>query len=339
MEYEVSLQTISWFNQQFIAGTLEISPNFQRRAVWLEKERSELMRTIFENLPFPEVYVHSITDPNTGSQKHIVVDGQQRITTVLKFISGEVALPDDNVWKGRKFTDLNDTEKERFWDYKVVVRFLRKTGEADIRELFTKLNTNNVVLNDQELRNARYQGKFKESAERIADLPLFQEISLFTAREVRRMEDIEYVSELLMRAVLGITNKKDMLEETYSNFNEEFPGQADYESKVLNALTLLRSVVTDDNIAFIRTKSNFFSLFGACLRFIEDQKRTHFIHPAKVSTALKDLLSQVKAFDPQAAAGGRVESYYNAVSRAASDKGRRVAREDVLLEVLKESDQ
>jgi hypothetical protein len=332
MEYEVSLQTISWFNQQHQADSLEISAAFQRRAVWLEKERSALLKTVFDALPFPEVYVHTITTAATGAQKHVVVDGQQRITSVLMFIAGEVALPDDIIWKGQRFSDLSPVQQEHFWDYKVVVRFLRKTNDAEIRELFTRLNTNNVALNDQELRNARYQGKFKQCAERLADNSMFQEISLFTAREVRRMEDIEFVSELLMRTVAGITNKKDMLEELYADLDEEFPGEADYESKTVNSLALLRSVISPENVQFVRTKSNFYSLFGACLEFFEKTKRTSFKSADAVATALTDLLTQVKVFDPAVHKGKELEEYYNAVSRAASDKGRRVTREKILLD-------
>ena len=82
MKYDVSLQTIAWVQGRRSDGTLEISPKFQRRPVWMESERSELIDTILKKLPFPEVYIQSILDPTTGTERHVVVDGQQRITSI-----------------------------------------------------------------------------------------------------------------------------------------------------------------------------------------------------------------------------------------------------------------
>lgn len=334
MEYEVSLQTIAWFNERKESGKLEISPKFQRRAVWLEKERSELMQTILLRLPFPEVYIQVETDQETGSQQYIVVDGQQRITSILKFIDGEVSLPSSSQWKGMSFKELSPEEKRSFWDYKVVVRTLRNTNDAEIRDLFQKLNTNNVVLNDQELRNARYSGKFKDACERLADDPFFQHIGLFTPREVRRMEDIEFVSELLVLIIDGVQNKKDHLEEYYANNNEEFSNENQYELEFRTALNLLQQISNDENQALIKTKSNFYSLFGACAKYYRECKRTSFRSPMVVSENITDLLSSAKSLKDDAQPNAIAREYYDAVSRAASDRSRRAKREKILFEII-----
>lgn len=60
------------------------------------------------------------------------------------FIDGEIALPDNDDWNGQYFRDFEDDEKEAFWNYKVVVRGLSQTNDAEIRDLFTRLNTNNI---------------------------------------------------------------------------------------------------------------------------------------------------------------------------------------------------
>src|SRR5437016_5099568 len=105
MKYDVSLQTIAWVNGRRNDETLEISPKFQRRTVWMEAERSDLMSTICSKLPFPEIYIQHETNPDDGSERHIVVDGQQRITSILMFIDGEISLPDNDDWKGEYFRD------------------------------------------------------------------------------------------------------------------------------------------------------------------------------------------------------------------------------------------
>lgn len=339
MNYDISLQTIAWINGRRNDGSLEISPKFQRRPVWLETERSALIGTIFSRLPFPEIYIQHKTDASNGQEHHIVVDGQQRITSILMFIDGEIPLPDDDDWQGQYFRDFDDDDdrKEAFWNYKVVVRGLSQTNDAEIRDLFTRLNTNNIALNDQELRNARYKGRFKIASERLADDALFQKLGLFTARDVRRMIDVEFASELLLLVVEGITNKKDMLESTYAAYEAEFPREAEFEEQSDAAISLLHSLVRPENKTPIKTKSNFYSLFGACLQYYRDNGRTTFVNTDAVAASVTDLLLAARSGEV-AGKPGFFEEYHDAVTRASSDKGRRTRRQEILSRIINEAD-
>jgi hypothetical protein len=333
MKYDVSLQTIAWINGRRNDRTLEISPKFQRRPVWMEAERSGLMDTICSGLPFPEIYVHHDTNPDDGSERHIIVDGQQRVTSILMFIDGDISLPNGGDWNGRAFRDLSPEEKADFWNYKIVVRSLGQTNDSEIRDLFERLNTNNIALNDQEIRNAHYTGVFKQMAERMADSPLFQTIGLFTARDIRRMLDVEYASELLLLTVVGITNKKDLLDEVYAAYEEELPREAEFEEDFNIALSLLRSLISDGNKAQAKKKSNFYTLYGACLRYYRQNHRTSFRRPDEIEEKLTELLNATKLEDTE----GKPQyfrRYFDAVTRAASDKGRRVVREEIVFRLI-----
>lgn len=333
MKYDVSLQTIAWIQGRRSDGTLEISPKFQRRPVWMESERSELIDTILKKLPFPEVYIQSVLDSATGAERHIVVDGQQRITSILMFIDNEVALPSSSDWQAQYFRDLTKTQKESFWNYKIVVRGLSETNEAEIRELFTRLNTNNIALNDQELRNAHYKGRFKQLAERSADNPLFQEIGLFTARDIRRMLDVEFASELMLLNLEGVTNKKDLLDEAYARFELEFPEEVEIESEFSSVIGLLRTIIKPSNTSAVKTRSNFYSLYGACLRYLRSTQRSAFLNPDKIADQIGALLVAVRAGDVQGKSP-EYSQYQEAVSRAASDRSRRAIREDILVRII-----
>ncbi|RTZ40607.1 DUF262 domain-containing protein [Candidimonas sp. SYP-B2681] len=335
MEYDVSFQTVSWFNERKNDGTLEISPKFQRRAVWLEKERSQLLETMLNRLPFPEIYVHVETDTNSGKQNYAVVDGQQRITSILKFLDNEFPLPVSDFWDGEYFRDLSDEVKLTFWDYKIVVRFLRKTNDEEIRSLFTKLNTNNIALNDQELRNARFVGRFKDLAERLADNPFFQAFGLFTPRDVRRMLDIEYVSELLTRQIAGISNKKDLLESLYYEFDEEFPMEGDYEDEFNVCINLVRSIISPDNRAIFKSKGNFYSLFGVCVEYFRATARNQFSQSVKIEEQISDLVLRAKSnnFDDNIP---DIEAYSSVSTRSTSDKSHRAERERILLAIVRQ---
>ena len=334
MNYDVSFQTVSWFNDRKNDGTLEISPKFQRRAVWLEKERVLLLETILNQLPFPEIYVYVETDPDSGKQSYAVVDGQQRITSILKFVDNEFSLPSNGTWSGEYFRDLSTEIKGRFWDYKIVVRSLRQTNDEEIRNLFTKLNTNNIALNDQELRNAIYVGRFKELAERLADNPFFQSIGLFTPRDVRRMLDIEYVSELLVRQIAGVSNKKDLLDNFYIQFDEEFPMEAAYEDEFNVCINLARSLITSDNQAIFKSKGSFYSLFGVCIDFYRATKRTQFSQPADVEQKITELVNKARGNDFDNG-NPDIQIYSEVSTRSTSDKSRRAERERVLLSIIR----
>ena len=203
--------------------------------------------------------------------------------------------------------------------------------------MFTRLNTNNVALNDQELRNARYKGRFKEASERIADNPLFLGLGLFSARDIRRMLDIEFASELLILTMEGVTNKKDLIDDAYARFEEDFPREMEYEADANAALALIRSILSDSNTTVIKTKSNFYSLFGACIRFQRSSHKAAFQRPEVVSSAVSDMLNTARAGDPEGK-GGDYAAYFEAVSRAASDRSRRAVREDILFRVITAAD-
>lgn len=337
MNYDVTIQTIAWFNGRRNDESLIISPKWQRRAVWLEKERSTLLETVFLSMPFPEIYVQIVTDGATGAQRYVVVDGQQRMTSIFMFIDNQISLPESAPWNGKKFRDLQtDEERQAFWNYKVVVRQIYTDSDAEIRGLFARLNSNSYELNDQELRNAKYMGKFKKAAERLADNPIFQSIRLFTPREIRRMEDVEYVSELLLLTVEGITNKKDLLDGLYARFDEDFPREAEFEEDFNAAIQLLNALVTPENATLIKTKSNFYSLFGICLRYWRTQHRLQWTSLEAARIELSAVFNAARNFDPANPGDTpqNVQEYYDAVSRASSDKQRRVTRETVLWNIL-----
>ncbi|CAH1209773.1 conserved hypothetical protein [Candidatus Nitrotoga sp. BS] len=334
MNYDVSFQTVAWFNERSNDESLEISPKFQRRAVWLEKERVLLLDTILSQLPFPEIYIHVETDPETGKQKYAVVDGQQRITSILKFINNEFSLPNNDTWSGEYFRDLAAEIKSAFWDYKIVVRSLRQASDDEIRSLFTKLNTNNIALNDQELRNARYTGRFKELAERLADNPFFQTIGLFTPRDVRRMLDIEYVSELLVRQVAGVTNKKDLLDSFYIQFDEEFPMEATYEDEFNICINLSRSLININNQTVFKSKGNFYSLFGMCVEYYRNTGKIQFQKIVDIQHDVNQLVNRAKVDDFDAE-NPDIKIYSEVSTRSTSDKSRRVERERILLSIIR----
>ncbi len=82
-------QNVSWFYQRFQEESLELSAEFQRNPVWLKPQKDYLIETLLLDLPMPEIYViNKVT--SIGESSWIVVDGQQRLRTILEFVIGEL---------------------------------------------------------------------------------------------------------------------------------------------------------------------------------------------------------------------------------------------------------
>src|ERR1039457_4032453 len=67
-------------------GKLIPRPEFQRRLVWTNKDKVKFLETVLEGYPFPEIYIAAGSiDPETGEGTEMLVDGQQRITTLFQY--------------------------------------------------------------------------------------------------------------------------------------------------------------------------------------------------------------------------------------------------------------
>ena len=176
MDFSSSDQTISWFRDRYHDASLVIQPTFQRNPVWAAKQKCYLIESILLKLPVPEIYIQQITTPN-GDTTYAVVDGQQRLRTVLQFIGheGDPAelefndfaldkLEPGSVWKDKTFAELSDFERQAFYSYRFSIRFLDTANIDDVRDMFRRLNKFLTPLNSQELRNATYSGPFVRSS-------------------------------------------------------------------------------------------------------------------------------------------------------------------------------
>lgn len=231
---------VSWFKKAFDAGELEMSPPFQRNPVWTERQKSFLIDSILNGYPIPELYIQEKISAD-GRTKYIIVDGQQRIRSVLDFIAEEFEIVEgeSNKWSMCSFSDLSESDKINFYSYKFVIRSLPDITDDEIRSIFQRINKNNVKLNAQELRQSTYSGDFIKSMNRISDKEYWKDIGLFSAEKVRRMLDVEYISELTIALLNGHQNKKDKLDYYYVLYESEYSDGENVEAifdKVCNEL-------------------------------------------------------------------------------------------------------
>jgi hypothetical protein len=342
MDSSATNQKISWFRKEEIAGNLDLTPVFQRRPVWTEEQSSYLIDTILNGLPIPEIYLRSSSTPG-GDSRYEVVDGQQRIRSVLLFGSNDLELSGDNVgpkWFEKRFEDLSDTEKTAFWDYKLVVRDVSGASDLAIRDLFKRLNIHSVVLNNQELRHARYSGHFIQAMETLADDEWWLDSGVVSLRQIRRMEDVEYISELLVGLIAGPQDKKKSLDDYYADYDAAMPQRGEWVERFEQVRDFIKSLLNKGELRLWSGKSDFYTLFLAMAQFAERKPRLTAIEKGKVRAELGVFRSQVdqaKKKDNKKRFGNDVEEYVEAVTRAATDQGRREARLRILEERLQKA--
>src|SRR5262245_61847710 len=116
-----TLRSAIWFKKAFDAGELTITAPYQRNPVWSQRQKSALIDTILLEYPIPELYMQEVTDKE-GNQKHILVDGQQRIGSLLSFLAGEFELEDESPhWAGLSFEDLTAQDRNSVFEYTFVI--------------------------------------------------------------------------------------------------------------------------------------------------------------------------------------------------------------------------
>lgn len=326
-------RTVVWFKKTFESGDIVIKAPFQRNPVWSDRQKSALIDTILLEYPIPELYMQELTEPS-GEQKHVVVDGQQRIRAVLSFLAGEFEIDAESPhWAGLGFDDLSPDDRKKLFEYNFIVRLLPEMPDEELRAIFQRINRNTVTLNPQELRHATYWGPFIKLMEEIADLEFWSVAGLFSANDRRRMLDVEYVSELAIAILNGLQNKKKSLEEFYQQYETQFDGAEHLKSTFVKVLGEIEQILPDLSKTRWRKKSDFYSLFLKLARHVPVLPLSAEGRAA-ASSVLLEFASAVDAVLAELVDAGGVDqdiqNYVKYVERAASDLASRKARDKAL---------
>lgn len=338
MNYRTSHQAISWFNQRRNDKTLILAPPFQRRPVWVTKQKQYLIDTILCDLPIPEIYIQRKTDV-AGNLTYTVVDGQQRIRAILDFIDDKFSLPEDpnSEWSDCNFPELTNGLKQQFWNYSIIVRELEQATDLEVRDLFKRLNKYVFALTPQELRNARYDGPFIKLMTELADNEYWAENSIVSTAAIRRMADIQFISEIFIAMINGIQHKTKTLDKYYEIYEESFPDISLAKSRFIRTMELIKRMLQDIKQARWRNKSDYYSLFVVFSGYVGN----YVFSDTKIDLLSKKLISFGQKVDDAVKKDGSskvkdVASYAKAVMGGATDKERRLIRHEIIDNIIQE---
>jgi hypothetical protein len=217
------------------ADTLSLTPKFQRRPVWKPAARSFLIDTLLRGMPVPPVYIRQIQSDRKDRWIREVVDGQQRVRTVLEFVEDRFRLSRTlkAPWAGKLFSQLSQAEQDTLNTYGFSAEVFKGISDQDVLEMFSRLNAYAVALNKQELRNGKFFGVFKQACYDIAyeHLEFWRRENVFTENNIARMLEVEFVSEVFIAFVAGMQDKKNSIDDFYSAYDDEFKQREQIERR------------------------------------------------------------------------------------------------------------
>jgi len=206
---------------------LDLSPWYQRRSVWTLPQRSYLLNTLFEQKPIPTLYFRHTVDLEQDKSLREVVDGQQRIRAVLDYVDNEFSALHPAYGKKVKYEKLSSNQKRQFRETKLSGGWLLGATDADVIEVFGRLNSVAKTLNAQENRNARFSGEFKQFClrEAASRVTLWRDLKIFSANAIARMSEIQFISDLVLNFQDGLSDFTSAgLNRIYAENDDEFKG-------------------------------------------------------------------------------------------------------------------
>ena len=256
----VTNPTISDIYEKIQSGRLNLQPDFQRRFVWTPEHQEEFIGTILKGFPFPEIYVctgeYDFENMRT-SQK--VIDGQQRLTTIRNYISGDYEFSFREL---KPFDQLSQSEKKDFMSYQLVMRDIGDVDDSVVKEIFRRINLTKFKLEDIEIHNAIYDGEFIQVAKKLLNNlngNLLKE-KVFHESELTRMADLYFILQVMSTVENdGYYNADRELENNISKYNNKYENSQKMFELIMKAFNLIEGLNLDDDSIWLR-KSNFFTL-------------------------------------------------------------------------------
>ena len=267
-KFQAQVYSVNDFVGWHERNELLLSPSFQRRRVWSRQGKSYLIDSIIRGMPIPQIFIRQKIHPSARRTVREVVDGQQRISTILDYIDGKfTVLPSHNPKIARrKYAELPESMQLAILSYPFSVNVLSTSSDAEVLEIFARINSYSITLNRQERLNAQYTGAFKEAMHRLArrHLAYWSNHRILTSQRIARMADVDLVADLVATMMSELHDGKSHIESHYKEYDDEFPGEGVVSSQFNQILVLIEEIVgADIEKTEFRRVPLFYSLFTA----------------------------------------------------------------------------
>ncbi len=270
MQVTKNLFTVSDLVEWLGEKNLIINNDYQRGGgLWPLNARSYFIDTVLNGYPFPKVTIRQTIDLKTKKTVREIIDGQQRIMTLYDFINNDLTLSSvSKYYTGKKFKDLESEEQQRLLMYEVSVDTILAATEEEVLEIFRRMNSYTLPLNDQEKRHATYQGEFKWFIKDMIDLysPVLEKYNILSLKQISRMIDADLMTELCQVIMYGIlARSKNRLEEIYKSNDKIFKSKQTVKQKLEETLKFMKVNLNPVLERRVLKGYSFYSLFSALI--------------------------------------------------------------------------
>ena len=307
-------------------GLIIPRPEFQRRLVWSRDDKNLFLDTILRGYPFPEVHLaDGDVNLETGEGTQLLVDGLQRVSTIIQYFEADTALQLTTVLP---YKDLEKDQKTAFLHYDVAVRDLGSVSRDGLVEIFKRLNATKYSLLDIEVNNAVYGGALKCFAEKLSEDKFFEDHRVFNAQDLKRMGDLRFALTIVITMIAGYFNRDDGFEAVLSRYNDDFPLEAEMARRLRSAIDFIDECGFGSG-ARVWRKADLLTLMIELDHHFEEGKPAP---DGMVVERLGDFYDAVDAaqFDLK----GIASVYYKAALQASNDRLNRVRRGIVVSGIL-----
>ena len=225
--------------------SLDVNPWYQRRSVWSDPQKAYLINTIHERKPVPSIYIRHHIDLDEERSVKEVVDGQQRVRSIISYRADEFPARHPDHKKKVKYSELTRSQQQRFLSTKLSVGYLIGADDRDVIEIFGRINSISKTLNPQEKRNALYSGEFKQFSlkEAVERLAFWRNASIFTANDISRMQEVQFTSDLIINLIQGLSDySASLIDRYYKDYDSEFPADEAVKARLDAVFDKLASV-------------------------------------------------------------------------------------------------
>ncbi len=332
---------IATFWENYQLGKYNFEPDYQRPSdVWAYSKKSFLIDTILKNFPMPPIFLHQHIDTDTGKTIYDIIDGKQRLTTIISFIKNEVSIPDDfsndtygdEMLNGLFFEDFEKKAlsewKKIFWKYELTIEYI-DTDQIDIvNNIFDRLNRNGEPLTNQELRNAKFHNsdfyKLIEKCSRLSfwDYPL-------SKLQKNRLEHHEFIAELLfvlLENQIFASDRSEIIDDLFSKYAKSELTSTD---EVYEEFASISKILDDFGLDLERYRifgvSHMYGLFGLAWHIFEND-----IQIPDIDQKLDSFYTDLREKNENRFA----LEYQTSMNAGTKSRARRIRRINALLEYL-----
>lgn len=274
-ELEVSVKfLVTDYTVEFLVGKVRddeyFVPGYQREFVWNEKAQARFIESVLIGLPIPFLFLWQADDGRLE-----IVDGSQRLRTLLRFIDGKLTLRDLQLLsslEGFVYEDLTRSRQRKFSSR--VIRGIvldNSVGEATRTEMFNRINTGGTKANEAEVRRGALPGPMSDLVRECADDPLFVQLTPISEQLVAKREREELAVRFfafLERAVVD------------HNADVSFPGWRDRPREYIFEFVKLANAKAAKEPNYINGLRN---EFRSMLQFVETAFPSGFRKGAQLS--------------------------------------------------------